>query len=126
MKRTPLNRTTPLARGCHLRRTPMKRTRTKTTAARQAARNQPCLIRFPGCTGGGEDTVLCHYRLAGTSGVGLKPDDAQAAYGCAHCHAIADQRVPAPNGYTRNDVRLAFAEGVLRTQALIREQLEAA
>lgn len=50
----------------------------------------------------------------------MKPDDEQGAFCCAVCHDIADGRRPLPMGYTRNDVRLALAEGVFRTQALIR------
>jgi len=100
----------------------MKRSRPRMTHARRAAEGQPCLIRLPGCTGGGDDTVLCHYRLSGYSGTGLKPPDAMGAYGCAHCHAISDGRIPPPTGYTYETVRLAHAEGCLRTQALIERE----
>lgn len=98
----------------------MKRSRPHSTGVRRAAMGQPCLVRLPGCDGGGETTVLAHYRLSGTSGMGMKPDDEQGAFCCAVCHDIADGRRPLPMGYTRNDVRLALAEGVFRTQALIR------
>lgn len=95
----------------------MKRARPKMTVARSAARGQSCLIRLPGCNGGGETTCLCHYRLAGYSGTGLKPPDSMGAFGCSNCHAVVDGRAPMPDGYTRESVRLAHAEGCLRTQA---------
>lgn len=86
---------------------------------RKAARGQPCMVRLPGCDGGGETTVLAHYRLAGTCGIGIKPDDAQAAWCCFNCHEIADGRRKL-EGWTKAEIRLAFAEGVFRTQEAIR------
>ena len=83
--------------------------------ARASAAGQPCLIRLPGCLHDSATTVLCHYPLAGYSGMGLKSPDAFGAYGCANCHAVVDGRMARPDGYSRNDVRLAHAEGVLRT-----------
>ena len=96
----------------------MRTSRPKMTAARRAAKGQPCLIRLPGCDGGGETTVLAPYRLAGTCGMGMKPDDEQAAFACVNCHDAVDGRRNC--GLPRAEIRLAFAEGVLRTQALIR------
>ncbi len=100
----------------------MRASRPKMTTARRAARGQPCLIRLPGCDGGGETTCLCHYRLPGYCGTGLKPPDSMAALGCHSCHAIVDGRAPLPDGYTREAVRLAHAEGCLRTQALFERE----
>ena len=88
------------------------------TVARQSARNQPCLIRLPGCLHDAATTVLCHYSLMGYHGMGLKAPDDLGAYGCANCHAIVDGRMARPAGYTRNDVRLAHAEAVMRTWML--------
>lgn len=85
------------------------------TDLRKLARGQPCLVRLPGCDGGGETTVLAHYRLAGTCGIGMKPAHWQAAWACCHCHSIIDGRERPPPGYTKNDVRLAHAEGLIRT-----------
>jgi hypothetical protein len=86
---------------------------------RKAAQGQQCFVRLPGCDGGGETTVLAHYRLAGTCGMGMKPDDEQAAWCCANCHDIVDGRRKL-EGYTRDRIRLAHAEGVFRTQDAIR------
>ena len=72
---------------------------------RKAARNRPCMVRLAGCDGGGETTVLAHYRLAGYCGVACKTTDLLGAWSCASCHAKAGDR------------GLDLAEGVLRTIA---------
>lgn len=95
---------------------------TKQTKLTKAARDRECQIRYPGCSSECSTTVLAHYRLAGTCGIGIKPNDLQAAWACAYCHDIADGRLRAPAVLSRNEVRLFHAEGVMRTQhALIRE-----
>ncbi|OCG64051.1 hypothetical protein A9G48_04420 [Gilliamella sp. wkB18] len=83
------------------------------------ARGRECTVRLPCCNHNPETTVLAHYRLAGTCGVGMKPNDLQGAWACSACHDEIDRR-------TRNHeyefVRLAHAEGVIRTQdTLIKE-----
>jgi len=86
----------------------------RTTKSRQAARGKPCLVRLPGCDGGGETTVLAHYRLAGYCGVGMKPPDVFGAFACDPCHAAVDGR-RSLEGWTKTEIRLAHAEGCLRT-----------
>ena len=86
---------------------------------RKLARGRVCMVRLPGCNGGGDTTVLAHYRLAGTCGVGMKPDDEQGAWACDRCHDVVDGRRTL-DGWTRAEIRLAFAEGVLRTQEAVR------
>lgn len=82
---------------------------------RKLARNRPCQVRLPGCNGDPATTVLAHYRLAGISGMGIKPPDLIAAWACSECHRRVDTDKSA-------DVQLAFAHGVFRTQdVLIRE-----
>lgn len=83
---------------------------------RKAARGKPCMVRLPGCDGGGETTVLAHYRLAGYCGTGAKPPDTMAAWACAPCHDLCDGR-EVDRSLTREDVRLAHAEGCMRTVA---------
>lgn len=58
-----------------------------------------------------------HYRMAGTCGMGYKPNDLQGAWACFACHQLVDS--------TRDEnIRLAFAEGVMRTQGeLLRMRL---
>ncbi len=90
-----------------------KASRPKMTPARKAARGMPCMIRLPGCNGGGETTVLAHYRLAGTCGTGIKPPDVLGAWACDACHARVDGRIN--TGLPRAELLLAHAEGVLRT-----------
>ncbi len=88
---------------------------------RKEARGRDCQIRVPGfCNFNPETTVLTHYRMAGTCGTGIKPDDVQAAWGCSACHDAIDSRKKTE--YTRDELRLMHAEGVFRTQAILRSE----
>lgn len=73
------------------------------------------MIRVPGfCRGDTESTVLCHVRMIGISGMGLKAPDVLGAHGCAECHAVVDgQR---KSEYTKDQRRLMLLEGMVRTQ----------
>lgn len=83
------------------------------------ARGRECTVRLPCCNHNPETTVLAHYRLAGTCGVGMKPNDLQGAWACSACHDKIDRRT---RNYEHEFVRLAHAEGVIRTQdTLIKE-----
>ena len=76
---------------------------------RKAANGQTCQVRLPGCLHD-HGVVLAHYRMAGTCGMGYKPNDLQGAWACFACHKLVDS--------TRDEsVRLDFAEGVFRTQS---------
>lgn len=86
---------------------------------RKAARGQPCQVRLPWCDGGGETTVLAHYRLGGLCGTGLKPPDLLGAWCCFSCHEIIDGRRNVD--LSREEIRLAHAEGVLRTLAKLQD-----
>lgn len=78
-------------------------------------------MRVPGwCDGGGETTVLAHYRLAGYSGVGYKPDDLMGAWCCAPCHAAIDGH--ASTIHTTAELRRWHAEGVMRTLSALRRE----
>lgn len=76
------------------------------------AKGRECQVRLPCCNGNAETTVLAHYRLAGTCGVGMKPNDLQGAWACSSCHDACDSR---NNLFDKEFVRLAHAEGVFRT-----------
>lgn len=90
------------------------------TDFRKIARGKPCMIRLQGCDGGGQTTVLAHYRLSGYAGVGMKPDDlAFGAWACAHCHDICDARKK--SDLDRLQIRLYHAEGCMRTAAELRK-----
>ena len=58
---------------------------------RNAARDKDCTLRLDGCRNDRATVVLCHLRMFGAAGMGQKPHDAIAVYGCAHCHAILDR-----------------------------------
>lgn len=88
---------------------------------RKEARGRGCTIRLPGCTGGGEDAVLAHYRMAGYCGTGFKPPDHFGAFACHHCHDVVDGRQNV-SYHTRNDIRLAHTEGVLRTMDILKRE----
>lgn len=89
---------------------------------RKHAQGQPCMVRLPGCDGGGATTVLAHYRLAGYCGTAIKPDDlAFGAWCCAPCHDAVDGR-RGVDGYDRTALRLAHSEGVMRTVEAIRRK----
>lgn len=95
MKRTPIQRKTPLkatticASGKRVRSS-----RPKMTPARSNAKGRPCTLRFPGCFPGAENeqVQLCHLRMLGGGGTGMKPHDSEAVFGCTHCHDLLDGR----------------------------------
>jgi len=79
------------------------------------ARGQSCKVRLPNCSGGGEDTVAAHYRSVSLgAGIATKPADFLTAHACFHCHNVIDGR-EFLHDHSRDKVRLAHAEGVLRT-----------
>lgn len=84
----------------------------------KAARGQDCQVRIPGCPNDTATVVAAHYRLNGTSGMGYKPSNLQAAWCCDWCHSQVDGRTKSE--FSRDELRLWHAEGVMRTnQALI-------
>lgn len=85
---------------------------------RKKAKGQECQIRLPGvCNFDPATTVLAHYRIAGLSGMGIKPPDWLGAWACSACHDAVDRR--ANTDLDRDFVRLAHAEGVFRTLAKV-------
>lgn len=82
------------------------------SALTDLARGKPCMVRLPCCNGNPDTTVLAHYRMAGTCGAGMKPDDWQGAWACGACHDECDERT---HLFERDFVRLAHAEGMIRT-----------
>jgi len=88
---------------------------------REEARGRTCTVRIPGiCNGNPETSVLAHYRLAGTCGTGIKPDDIQGTIACNSCHDVIDGRVKTE--YSRDELRLMHAEGVMRTLAIWKKE----
>lgn len=85
------------------------------------ARGRECVVRIPGvCCFNPETSVLAHYRLAGTCGTAYKPSDMQGAIACHSCHAAIDGRIKTK--FTRDELRLMHAEGVMRTQEIWRNE----
>lgn len=80
------------------------------------AKGRECQVRLPCCNHNPETTVLAHYRLAGTCGVGMKPNDLQGAWACSSCHNEIDRRTRI---FDNEFVRLAHAEGLIRTQNIL-------
>ena len=78
-------------------------TRPKMTPARKSAKGKDCTLCLPGCQNNTETVVLCHLRMFGGGGMGLKPSDLESAYGCFDCHQAIDSRdkcpVPKPELY---------------------------
>lgn len=81
------------------------------------ARGRDCQVRLPGiCNRDPETTVLAHYRLAGTCGMGIKPHDLLGAWACSSCHDEIDRR---SRRIGPDEAALAHLEGVIRTQAIL-------
>jgi len=58
--------------------------------------------------------VAAHYRSVSLgAGTAIKPKDWLAAHACSGCHDAIDGRVK--TNFTRTELRLMHAEGVLRT-----------
>ncbi|WP_227478959.1 DUF1364 domain-containing protein [Yersinia hibernica] len=74
---------------------------------------------YPDTEGNSETVVLAHYRLAGTCGTAIKPPDEQGAWGCGACHDECDRRTRLIDSDT---ARLYHAEGVMRTQYILRKE----
>lgn len=83
---------------------------------RQYARGKPCQIRLVGiCNRDDTTTVLCHVRLMGITGTGLKADDVLGAWGCSACHEWTERR------NADNRTQRDFYEGMVRTQNELRK-----
>ena len=91
------------------------------TDLRKEARGRDCQVRLEGtCNFDPDTTVLAHYRLAGTCGMGIKPHDLLGAWACSSCHDEIDRRTRRVDAETAS---LAHLEGVLRTLVeLIKER----
>lgn len=85
------------------------------TNLRKLAEGKPCLIRVPGyCNGNWLTTVLCHLRMIGISGGGMKSPDVLGAHGCGSCHDVVDGKTKTE--FTYDERRLMLLEGIARTQ----------
>ena len=88
---------------------------------RKEARGRGCMVRIPEvCNHNSETVVLCHYRLAGVSGIGMKSPDILGAWACSACHDAIDRR--AHTDLDRDYVRLLHLEGMVRTIAQLNRE----
>jgi len=88
---------------------------------RKEARGRGCMVRIPGiCNHNSETVVLAHYRLAGVSGIGYKPDDAIGSWACSSCHDAIDRRTH--TDLDQDYVNLLHLEGMVRTIAQLRKE----
>jgi len=79
------------------------------------------MVRIPEvCNHNSETVVLCHYRLAGVSGIGMKSPDVLGAWACSSCHDAIDRR--AHTDLDRDYVRLLHLEGMARTLAQLNRE----
>lgn len=63
---------------------------------RNAAKGQDCTLAIPGiCSFNPETVVLCHFPDE-FGGMGTKPSDLSAGFGCHDCHAAIDGRLGKP------------------------------
>ena len=90
----------------------------------ESARMEQCQIRIPGvCSHDPETVVFCHANgSAAGKGMWQKSADYLGAYGCYRCHQVVDHAVKPPNHYTRDDIKLMFAEAIFRTQRILEEK----
>ena len=85
---------------------------------RALARGRECQVRIPGiCNRDPATTVLANVRMAGITGVGMKAHDFLGAHCCSACHDATDGRTQTL--HSRDYLRLAHLEGVVRTLAIL-------
>jgi len=88
---------------------------------RKEAKGRGCMVRIPEvCNHNSETVVLCHYRLVGVSGMGMKSPDILGAWACSACHDAIDRR--AHTDLDRDYVRLLHLEGMARTLAQLNRE----
>lgn len=91
---------------------------------RQLARGQACQVRIPHVPCSALETVvLCHVRKGNIAGMGQKPPDLCAFYGCSTHHDLLDGRVHIANFSTaeRNE---AILHALLRTLVIVSKELK--
>jgi len=83
-------------------------------ALRKSAKGRQCQVRVIGhCNWNPETVVLAHI---GGAGMGMKANDIHGAFCCSSCHDVYGMR--APSRFTRDEIKLAFLQGVIATQRI--------
>lgn len=95
----------------------------KQQAIRDSARGEDCTVRIEGCPCDPAMTIWSHAPLGDAGkGMGLKSLDLCGAYCCTYCDAVVDGQRPAPPGWTREQVLLAWCTGHLRSLVKVRQK----
>lgn len=117
LKRSPMaGNKTPM------RRSAMKKSKTKMTPIRKSARGEHCTLLFPCCNGNPETVVWCHSnRAEDGKGMGIKARDTEGCYGCSACHAFLDGGY-ANTIWSRKTVDSFFDRARNLSQYLLREK----
>jgi len=91
---------------------------------RESARGETCQVRIPGvCSHDPEKTIWSHYSgQAGGKGVGVKSLDVAGAYACTNCDAVYDGQSRRPEGMSKQDVELAWADGHIRSLVILKRK----
>lgn len=85
------------------------------------AKGRNCTFRAPGCLYLPDTVVLCHVRVAGACGVGLKPPDEIAFWGCDPCHSLFDSRRHLPE-FDHDRLEAMAMRAVARTLYTLHEE----
>ena len=84
----------------------------KSTAIRDSARGEECLLALPECPSDPAMTIWSHNRHGRAGkGMGVKALDLNGCYACTHCDAVYDGQAPLPQGWWRDMVELAWYAG---------------
>lgn len=120
MKRTPMQRKTPLTAKTGIKRSSMRSAgKPKASPIRKSAQGQQCQVRVPGvCNGNPETVVLAHMN---GGGMGAKAHDIHGAFACSSCHAWLDGGY-AQTGTFRDTRDLHHLEAIIRTQRILIEK----
>jgi len=93
------------------------------TAIRESARGEECLMRLPRvCLHDPATTIWSHYRGAnGDKGMGTKALDLAGCYACTECDAVYDGQRQVPGLY-RDEIESAWHEAHIRSLVRLAEK----
>lgn len=91
---------------------------------RESARDEDCTVRLPSvCKWLPEYTIWSHAPWgSGGKGKSIKALDLCGAYCCTACDAVVDGQAKAPEGYSKQDVAVAWFHGHLRSLVRLQEK----
>ena len=90
---------------------------------RDAARDELCTVRLPGCPADPAMSIWSHNRHGRAGkGKGIKALDLNGAIACTYCDAIYDGQRPRPAGMTVEQVDLAWYHGHAESLVRLRQK----